>query len=184
MRAAARQPFVVFSATHREISAQPPIPLPASYRSRAWRPSPLCPTPPGPFAPRLVFWYAMHALHGFHNRDYGALLIEQNGHAVHRSLVFPPYFAFPFMDQVDLQIGLTFTEPTHRGQHLAAIAIRAAVTAFDAAGRTFWYVAEAENEPSIRAAKRAGLSPFGLLEKRPRFGLGTLGSYHLAHPRS
>ena len=59
--------------------------------------------PAFPFA----VWWLFHILHVFWNRDYALFVIRQNGKIVHRSVITPGYFRFPFMGKHDVQVGDT-----------------------------------------------------------------------------
>ena len=77
----------------------------------------------------------------------------------------------------DLQIGNTWTDPSHRGRGLAIFALEKILVLKRKPARYFWYVVEAINRPSIRVVQRAG---FELADEgswqRP-FGIKLLGSY-------
>ncbi len=169
--------FLVFAWAAGE--ARPAgLELPEGYRVRLWRPAGLRIIPPGPWEKRLIAWGLMHLFGGFRSRDYAALLVETAaGEVAHRSSAFPPYFAFPFMGRDDLQIGLTITEPAHRGKRLAACAIQAMLAAMVVPGRRFWYIVEAENRASVRAVEAAGLRRAGTASRSAGAGTRLLGRY-------
>jgi RimJ/RimL family protein N-acetyltransferase len=145
-----------------------------------WRPSPSGLRPPAVTGAGAYVWAAFHTLHLFSNRDYAAVLIREGGEPVHRSYVFPRWARFPFMAADDLQIGDTWTAPAARGRGLARLAIRAALAHFARPGRRFWYVAAADNHPSIRAAEGAGLRRVAVAHRTAPFGVRLVGRYELA----
>lgn len=144
-----------------------------------WRPTLFSRHPAGDARPVLLVWWLFHSLRIFANRDYGQLVIYDGEKVIHRSATFPRWPRFPFMEKADLQIGDTWTHPEYRGRGLAAIAIREILHQSAGEGRTFWYIAAAENLASIKAAQRAGLRSAGGAVRRSRFGCRILGSFHL-----
>ncbi len=177
--------YLVYTAA--DVMSWPRTTAPDGYHAELWRPSWRSLVPPGERAPRLYLCWFMHELHGFGNREYGALIVFAGQDVVHRALVLPPYFTFPFMGPDDLQIAYTATDERHRGQGLATFAIREIVHRFGRPGRRFWYLTEESNTASLRAAEGAGLSL--VAEGIRKKGLSTriLGHFVLStiarHPR-
>lgn len=160
-------------------ASRPDDALPASFTCETWRPGFFRVKPDGiPMFPFAV-WWVFHLLHGFANRDYGLFLIRQGGKVVHRSVITPGYFRFPFMAKEDIQIGDTWTDPEERGQGLATTALENIVRAPWDRQRKCWYVVEAENKASIRVVEKAGFVLAGRGRRTRRFGLGILGQFEL-----
>jgi RimJ/RimL family protein N-acetyltransferase len=154
-------------------------PVDRYYLSKVWKPSVVEVIPPGvPFIPFAV-WWSMHSLHIFTNRDYSLFLIYDNELIIHRSVITPRYFRFPFMGQDDLQIGDTWTAPEYRGKGLATFAIQRILEFHKKLGRKFWYVVEESNSPSIRVVEKAGFKRIGEGERSKRFGMKVFGSYEI-----
>jgi len=158
------------------------ISLPEGYRYSVWRPGLMRIVPPG--LPRFPFvaWWVMHFLGGFSNRDYSVLMVHCGGELVHRSVVFPRYFRFPFMGATDLQIGNTWTSEQHRGRGLAAFAIQAIRDRDPRPDRVYWYVCEQTNIPSIRVVEKLGFRKAGDCVRVSRFGLRLLGAFIITEP--
>jgi len=121
---------------------------------------------------------------GFSNRDYTVLMIHCGDELVHRSVVFPRYFRFPFMGTSDLQIGNTWTTERHRGKGLAGFAIQAIRDRDPQPDRVYWYVCEESNIASIRVVEKLGFRKVGVCFRVPRFGLRLLGAFIIAEPSS
>jgi RimJ/RimL family protein N-acetyltransferase len=152
-------------------------PLEGGYRSEWWRPTLLNVAPRGlPLVPFGV-WWGMHVFHVFSNHAYGILLIRKNGEVVHRSVIFPRYFRFPFMADDDLQIGDVWTSENHRGKGLAGFALREALRKEPQQGRAYWYITEDTNVASVRVAEKAGFERVGEGVRTARFGLRPLGAF-------
>jgi glycosyltransferase involved in cell wall biosynthesis/ribosomal protein S18 acetylase RimI-like enzyme len=157
--------------------------LPEGFAWELWSPSITRLTPPGAPAGVYGVWLLFHFLRVFWNRGYAVLLVRHADRVVHRSLVTPGYFRFPFMGRDDLQIGDTWTDPEYRGRGLAAFAIRR-ILAARGSPTSYWYVVEPDNTPSIRAAEKAGLRRVGSGVRRKRYGLHALGSFTMVAPQA
>jgi RimJ/RimL family protein N-acetyltransferase len=153
------------------------VALTGEYSSKLWRPTVTTIVPEGiPYLP-FALWWIMHHFHLFPNRCYSLYLIYSGHRLVHRSLVAPRYFRFPFMGKDDLQIGDAWTAPLHRGKGLATFTLQELLKLYNKPGRKFWYVVDEENVPSIRAVEKAGFIRAGEGERTKRFGMRALGSY-------
>jgi GNAT superfamily N-acetyltransferase len=113
----------------------------------------------------------------FSNREVGALCIHHGHRLVHYSGFTPRYWRFPFLIDRDLQIGDTWTDPSHRGKGLASYALEEIMEIKQAPGREFWYVVGDTNFPSIRVVERAGFGLVGFGGWRKPWGIKLLGSY-------
>ena len=150
------------------------------YECEMWRPKWWRLKPKGfPIYPFGVWWLC-HCLRIFGNRDYGVFIVRHNNEVMHRSVVFPRFLRFPFMQAEDLQIGDTWTDDRYRGRGIASFAIQRIVGSWDGCpGRRFWYIVERDNLPSVRAATRAGLIMVGEGCRMDRWGFDLLGKYVL-----
>ena len=153
--------------------------LEEGYTLVIWKPSFAEIVPKG--MPLLPFgaWWIFHYAKIFFNSEFGLFLIRYNGAIVHRSVVTPGYFRFPFMGKEDLQIGDTWTSSDHRGKGFAVIAIRKIVAEYSRQGRRIWYLADKNNLPSSKAAERAGLVRYGEGRRTKKFGLRLFGHYEM-----
>ena len=153
--------------------------LPAGYTSEAWRPGMISIKANGiPVFP-FVVWWIFHILHVFANRYYGLFIIRSGNKVIHRSVITPRYFRFPFMAADDIQIGDTWTDPSERGRGLATIALDSVLRTPLSRKRTCWYVVEPSNLASIRVVEKAGFALAGRGIRTRLFGLGILGRYVL-----
>jgi RimJ/RimL family protein N-acetyltransferase len=121
----------------------------------------------------------MHNLYVFSNKDYGLYLIFDGGRLIHRSVIMPRYFRFPFMGKEDLQIGDTWTIPEYRGEGLATFAIQNTIESLKKPNRKFWYVVEETNRPSIRAIEKNGFVKFGTGVRKKRMNLKVIGTFKM-----
>lgn len=170
--------FLVFAHKSAELGPAPTPPL----QRIVWRPSLLNWQPPGPQGLRFLIWWVCHWLRVFGNRDYAVIAFSDRGEIVHRSCIFPKYFRFPFMSPHDLQIGDTWTAPSHRGQGLAVWGVLEAVALSSQTGRVFWYLTERSNTASIRVVRKARFELYGPAARTAPFGLRLFGSFE-AVPR-
>ncbi len=158
--------------------------LPAEcYSAEIWHPTLFRIVPGGLPAFPFAVWWVLHTLRVFANRDFGILLVRFRGKVVHRSVITPAYFRFPFMSKTDLQVGDTWTDPDHRGKGLATIALQTILSCPSPRERRFWYVVEADNKASIRVVEKAGFHIAGGGDRTRRLGLALLGTYRLAQER-
>ncbi len=153
---------------------------PLGYSYTVWKPGLLRVRPHGlPLQPFFI-WWIFHQLRVFANRDYAVVLIQHQNQLVHRSVVTPKYFRFPFMGNRDLQVGDTWTHEAHRGKGLATLGLQAALEA--GGNREYWYLVEEGNLPSIRVAMKLGFRLAGVGIRTRRLGLALLGSFVLRAP--
>ncbi len=152
-----------------------PIAAP-EYSCTVWKPSIFRVRPKGlPFYPFAV-WWIFHQLRLFANREYSIVIIHHQGLIVHRSVITPKYFRFPFMGDADLQVGDTWTHEKYRGRGLAKLGLEAAMAA--AGERQCWYLVEEHNLPSIRVAEKLGFNRVGTGARTSRL-VALLGSFVL-----
>lgn len=169
-------PYQVFAAACNAVA---PAQLPPGVTSLLWRPGLTRVIPPPVRERALVAFWAYHHARAFANRDYSAVLVLVNGRVAHRSMVYPKYFAFPFMAPEDIQVGNTLTLVEFRGRGLATFALREAARLLRCPGRNIWYVADKANVASCRVAKHAGLSLVATATRRDRLRSHLLGRYVL-----
>ena len=162
----------------------PPLPvLPPGITAIFWRPGfALAPAGVLPL-PHRVVWSAFHHLRVFRNRDHAIVMLQRSGACVHRTLVFPPYFRFPFMNDTDLQFGDLWTDPRERGKGLGSLGLAIGLRHGWQPGRRFWYLTEENNEASRRLALRHGFSLIGQGERVARFGLRAFGQFEMTKLR-
>jgi len=156
-----------------------PAALPPGLTLACWRPGPLRLRPPGfPARPFLV-WGLWHALGVFRSRDYAIVQIFDGDAPVHRTCLLPAHFRFPFMAPGDLQAAGIWTRPDLRGRGLGLAALREVLRRCQDPGRTLWYLAREQNQPSIRLAAKAGFRLWGRGLEPAWPGLGPLGAYRV-----
>jgi RimJ/RimL family protein N-acetyltransferase len=170
----------VFYVRERHDQTVPDTPdMGRNYRYGLWRPARNHLYPPGMRGLPFIVWWVMHYLGIFANRDYSIFVAYDSSLLIHRSVVFPRYFRFPFMTDSDLQIGDTWTHPEYRRQGLAAYAMLKILETHHAPGRRFWYVVEEDNVPSIKVIEKAGFIKHGYGRRGRRAGLRILGTFDL-----
>jgi RimJ/RimL family protein N-acetyltransferase len=155
-----------------QITEKPP--LDGQYELVVWRPS-LTRTIPPSLGWFHCLWWLFHYLHVFKNRDYTAIIIKHHGSVIHRSVAVPAYFRWPFMNSSDIQISSTWTSPEYRGQGLATVALKTAMTLMRKDGRRFWYISRAENNSSTAVCKKAGFRLYAKAGRSAPMGLCWLG---------
>jgi RimJ/RimL family protein N-acetyltransferase len=81
------------------------------------------------------------------------------------------------MHRGDIQVGDIWTADAYRGRGLAAFVLREIIS--EIPGRPVWFLCESSNEASARLAKSAGMSLYGVGERKPRFGISLLGQFQI-----
>lgn len=149
---------------------------------RVWMPAIQGLPPPGSRSISNIVWWAFVRLGFFARRDLAELSIWRAGEMLHRLIVSPRWYRFPFMGARDLQIGGLWTRPDSRGQGLARAAIAEAHRLF--AGRTpcFWYVVDMRNRASIGLIESCGYRLAGLGRRTRPLRIRIFGQFVLDPP--
>ena len=166
--------FLYCTSTDTDHSSEPP--LPHDYHFEIWRPS-LLHWPPKGTPHHFMIWCIFHHFRIFKNREFSLFLMKRNRQIVHHSLVSPNYFRFPFMADIDLTVGGSFTEPAHRKKGLYTFVLIKTAKIFAKPGRKIWTIHAQGNEGSQKAFLKAGYEPIGRVERTKRLGLKLFGAY-------
>jgi RimJ/RimL family protein N-acetyltransferase len=145
----------------------------------SWRPARDGLPPPGPHFAVNSAWFALDRLGLFASRDFEALSVVRDGRPLHRLIVTPRWFRFPFMAEDDLQIGGLWTAPEARRLGLARAAIAEAHRRHARPGRAFWYVVDDGNAASIGLAEACGYSLAGAGRRTRPLGVRGLGQFRM-----
>jgi ribosomal protein S18 acetylase RimI-like enzyme len=139
--------------------------------------------PRGIFAGTTNFaWWAMERLGMFARDGLAVYAIHQGPRVVHRLLVTPRWYRFPFMAPGDLQLGMLWTAPAWRGRRLARQAIAAVHADYAAACEALWYVVGEDNVASIRLIETLGYRLVGRGRRTRPLGIAALGRFTLEQP--
>lgn len=151
--------------------------LGSDFQGQFWSPSLARFIPKGqPLYPFGV-WWLFHTSGIFSNSFYTVYLIFSVSEVVHRSVVFPRFFRFPFMGNEDLQIGDTWTAHNFRRQGLATAAIEAIVDKFSEHKRKIWYITKTDNTAAIRVIEKLGFRLVAEGTRQKRMGVSILAAY-------
>ena len=181
-RAVAPERYLVF-VTPALFEPPPPPPPPEGVQRHIWRATSRHALPPGPNRIHAAAWSVYNAVGIFRNRAFGAVLYSVGGQLIHRTMVFPAYYAFPFMNPSDVQAGDIWTHPQHRGRGLARNALAEVLYDWRHTARRVWFVTNETNLASVRLAERVGLVRAGIaLHRDPWLGPRGLGRYELISP--
>ena len=154
---------------------------PAPLVTELWRPSIRRVGPRGMDLLPAGAWWVMHHSRMFRNQGYAQLLVWDGGKLVHRSCIFPGWFRFPFMEASDLQVGDTWTAPSHRGAGLATYALKYIVAGEPGPGPVYWYVTAKTNKESIRVAEKAGFELAGEGVRTAPLGISLAGVFRITN---
>lgn len=133
-----------------------------------------------PWWPLLGFWL-LQRLHFFGAESWIVYFVTHRGKCVHRSVVLPRYFRFPFMHTGDLHVGPTWTDPDCRGQGIARVVLQQIVR--DNADRRHWYIARTLNRASLSVASSVGFRFYGEGVWARYLGIRALGFFSVARSR-
>jgi RimJ/RimL family protein N-acetyltransferase len=105
------------------------------------------------------------------------ILLLRGETCVHRTLLIPGFFRFPFMAANDIQCGDIWTLPAERGKGLALVGLSVAIRRAWQPGRRIWYLTDESNKASNQLARRAGFLLLGNGRRTRRLGLKLLGEF-------
>ncbi len=117
----------------------------------------------------------------FAQHDFTELSLWHEGRLVHRLVVTPRWYRFPFMAAADLQIGGLWTASDMRRCGLARAMVVEACRCFGADATRLWFVVAADNQASIRLAEACGFAMFGCGRRTQSFGLHMAGRFRIDH---
>lgn len=153
------------------------IALPDHLRLSRWRPG-TDGWPTGLFATNANrLWTVLGKAGAFPRDDLTVYAIHNGDRLVHRMLVTPRWYRFPFMGANDLQLGDLWTAPDQRGAGLAGFAARAVHADFADVCDAFWYLVPENNLSSIRLVERLNYEYVGRGIRTRRLGLSLLGQF-------
>jgi RimJ/RimL family protein N-acetyltransferase len=153
-------------------------PLPSGMTMRVWAPA-RDGFPPSPLWRHNVLWWLMDRARLFAQRDFAEITLWQGDDLLHRLILTPRWYRFPFMAGQDLQIGNVWTHPAMRGQGLARLGVGQALAV--AQGRV-WYVTGAQHRASIALATGMGFRPAGHGYRSRPFALHAAGRFIRVSP--
>lgn len=152
-------------------------PLPPDMHIRCWRPDFDGFPPRGSRLLSNQFWWALARAGGFARKGFAEIRIDRGNGVVHRLIVTPRWYRFPFMAPEDLQIGRLWTSPDARRTGLARAAMGEAHRRFANDSARIWYVADAANAASQALALSCGYRLVATGRRTRRFGTPLLGQY-------
>ncbi len=124
-----------------------------------------------------LIWWLFKYLRVFSNQNYSVSLARHQNRIIHRTLITPRYFRFPFMEKNDLQFGDIWTDPAYRGQGIATSSIIQVANHFVKKNSKLWYIVDEKNTASIRLAEKLGFTLYGKGVRQSRLGIRTIGQY-------
>ncbi len=162
-----------------EAPAADALGLPQGCELRIWRPSEDGLPPGGPDAGENRVWFTLDRLGLLASGSFEELSVWRNGKILHRLIVTPRWFRFPFMAASDLQIGALWTAPEARRIGLATAVIAEAHRRHAAPGRCFWFLVDDGNAASIGLAEACGYHLIGTGRRTRPMGISVLGRFRL-----
>jgi len=168
---------VAFFLREADRSSQQDPELPFGMTLQIWRLRDHATLSSWPLDPLRVAVTIQDQLGLFDDDRYTELTLWCDTTRVHRLIVTPAWFRFPFMSPRDLQIGDVWTAPDALRQQLAQAAINEAHRRFAGDGASFWYVTDGDNAASAALAKSCGYQLVAMGRRTRPAGTPVLGQY-------
>jgi GNAT superfamily N-acetyltransferase len=169
--------IVNFFQYDTKAAAAPVSELSPDLQIRCWQPDRQGLPPRGSRRFSNYLWWLLTRTGAFARPDFTEIRIERAGRLLHRLIVTPRWYRFPFMPAGDLQVGDLWTLPEARRQGLAQVAVAEAHRRFGDNDAKFWYVADADNAASTALATSCGYRRIATGRRTRRFGTRVLGQY-------
>jgi len=129
-----------------------------------------------PFMPFFI-WYIFHYLGIFGNKNYRIYYLKNKTNILHKTLIFPKFYRFPFMNKHDLQLGDIFTEKSLRGKGVASKAANFIINKYK--NKNFWFLCDENNISSILIAHNNNFKLKGYGYKVTPFGLNIFSYFKI-----
>jgi GNAT superfamily N-acetyltransferase len=152
---------------------------PPELSVQVWKPAEQGPPGRNAFRSRNRVWWALSKTALFWRPDFAELTFWDRGRLLHRLVVTPRWYRFPFMAPNDLQIGDVWTAPEARGRGLARAGIAEALHQCTEKGDTVWYVAPVDNRASVRLIEACGFRLVAIGSRSRPLGLQMLGRFRI-----
>ena len=159
-----------------------PMPDPAEIGDldmRCWLPSQDGFPPAGRKRAQNMAWLLMALLGVFSAPGFSEFSLWRDGRMVHRMIVTPRWYRFPFMEPGDLQLGDLWTAPSLRGQGVARAAVTEVCRLYAGRSLRIWFLAHSDNQASQALAEACGFHLVGIGQRTRPFGIPAIGRYRL-----
>ena len=156
--------------------------LPEGTRIEIWQPSRAGRVPAALDTPVNRIWARFDRFGLFANRNFAVVAVLRGDELLHKLIVTPRWYRFPFMADDDLQLGGLWTAPAERGRGLARAAMAAAHDHFGTRYGHMWYVVDDTNIASCRLVEACGYTLFGSGVRTAPMGVRALGRFVITAP--
>ena len=156
--------------------------LSPDFTLTAWSPRNQRTLPLDPADPLRTLAWLQDRCRLFADGRYTELSLWRGERRVHRLIVTPRWYRFPFMEPGDLQLGALWTDPPSRRQGLARAAMAEAHRLFAGDAQRFWFVTDRANAASTALAHAAGYRLAGTGQRTSPIGIALLGQFRLDRP--
>lgn len=129
-----------------------------------------------PYMPFFI-WYIFYHFGVFENKNYFVAYIKNQNKILHKTLIFPKFYRFPFMKKNDLQLGDIFTEKTYRGRGIAFNVVNLIINMYKT--KNFWFLCSENNISSIMIAHNNNFKLKGYGYKVTPFGFNIFSYYKI-----
>lgn len=101
---------------------------------------------------------------------YMVFFVVVDERIIHYTLASHKCFKFPFMNDTDVQIGPSWTDPNYRNRNIATTVIKAVIENYSNSAEHFFWIVGVENQVSRNFIERAGFKECGRLRKKNILG--------------
>jgi len=129
-----------------------------------------------PYRP-YIFWYIFNYFGIFTSRDYRVVYLKNSFEILHRTIIFPKFFRFPFMNKNDLQVGDILTKESLRGKGVASQVLSEILSSYKT--KSFWFLCDENNISSVLIAHKNNFKLVGYGHKVTPLGLNIFSYYKL-----
>lgn len=136
-----------------------------------WKPSLTRLWPRGLPALLVVWWLYYFCKVIFRKPAYTIFYILDEGLVVNYTIASTKCFKFPFMNDEDIQIGPSWTEPAYRRKGIAASVILRVKEYYNGGTKNYFWIVGRENIGSRQLIESLGFIECFEVRKRKRFGL-------------
>jgi ribosomal protein S18 acetylase RimI-like enzyme len=147
---------------------------PADIYAYVWQPS-FSSIHPSDLTGKYLYWGLAYLFKLLGRHNYRVLYLINGTKVVHRSVIMPKYFRWPFMKKEDLQVSSTWTDPAYRNRGYATYALILISQLYSKPGRSIFYTTRENNIASIKVCTSAGFQKYSYVVRTNFLGIPLFG---------
>jgi RimJ/RimL family protein N-acetyltransferase len=115
--------------------------------------------PKGLSITKFLLWNLFRLAGIFKSNFFSINLLYLDGKLVHHTYVFPKFFRFPFMNDLDIQLGDIWTDSNFSKRGIAFESVSSLISMHPE--KKIWYLCEVSNLASVQLASKCGFTLVG-----------------------